>query len=284
MSTILSELHEKRLGAASRSRGLALSLHREALATAGERIAGAQGVLDFELARVATRIESALKAGMTVSEIAELTNLTRQKVYDLRNRSKGRTEDLEMRSLALLGACGALPVARLADQMGIVEDAVTAAVRDLLSEGLVKPLMSVYEGGTQETIFKLTPTGEEQVERWLLHAEREPARISVYVAIDPTERAALSAAAEQVFGPEFFALIEPGTVTGQRTPEFSFNVVAENERQAVDQARIRMAELRQLAGLKARETVVTALAPDNGPLHLTFGSRRSWLIDGFGPA
>lgn len=277
----MSELYKRQRSVAAKSRALVLALHRQTLEEAGERIAAAQGQLDTEISRIGVQIAGAVGAGMRISEIAQLTGLSRQKLYELRDRHMGEIDELDMRTLAQLGASGALPIARVSDQLQVANAHVEVVVRELEEKEFVKPLMSSYEGGRQETFFKLTPAGEEALERWMLDSRLEPARMSVYVAIDSSEQGALRAVAEKVFGPEWFALIEMGTMSGQQSPELAFNVVAESQAEAVAQTRDRMAELRRLAKLKPREVVITALSPA-GPLHLTFGHRRSWMTEGIG--
>ena len=254
------------------------TLYRRMLAEIGDAIKAAQGQLDAEIGRIGVQIDGAIGAGIRVSEIAELTGLSRQKVYDLRDRQRGTQDDLDMRVLAQLGAAGALTAAQVTAHLKLDEKLITKTMGDLESRGFVKPLMSTYQSGRSETHFKLTQAGAVAVERWMLEPEQEPTRVSVYAAIDIGEKEALWDVAIDVFGAEWFAIIEPGTVHGQDTPELAFHVVAESWDDAVVKARERVDELRVMAGVSSRPAVITALVPA-GPLHLTFGRDRQWITN-----
>ena len=252
------------------------ALYRRALAEAGDTIRAAEDQLDAEVERIAVQVHGAISSGIGVSEIAELTGLSRQKIYDLRKRQQVIEEDLDMQILAQLGAAGALTAGQVCGQLGLDKDLVIKVIGELEARGLVRPLMSRYEGGQVETHFKITKDGAIAVERWMLGPEQEPTRVSVYAAIDMNEKEAIRDVAIDLFGPEWFAIIEPETIHGQDTPELAFHVVADSGDDAVIKARERMDELRQMAGVRPRPPVITALAPA-GPLHLTFGRDRDWI-------
>src|SRR4051794_17184148 len=104
----MSELYKRRRATEMRSRTLMQTLYRRVLAEAGETIRVAQDQLDAEVERIASQIHGAIGSGIGVSEISELTGLSRQKIYDLRKRQPIVEENLDMRILAQLGAAGAL--------------------------------------------------------------------------------------------------------------------------------------------------------------------------------
>lgn len=106
--------------------------------------------------------------------------------------------------------------------------------------------------------------------------------MTVYAEIDLDEREALREVAIDIFGPEFHAIIEPGTVSDQGSPELAFSVPADTPDDAVARGRERLAELRHLAGVEWKAPVITAIAPA-GPLHLLFGADRE-KIGEFGDA
>jgi DNA-binding MarR family transcriptional regulator len=263
----------------TKTRALVLALHHSALEEAGERIAAAQGDLEETYANLGPLIAGALGARMQISQIAQLTGISRQKVYELRDRQLGQTEDLEMRTLAQLGASGALTAAQIASQLGLSADQVTAATATLEAGGLIRVVMSGYRGGSTETYYKMSDEGANALERWMLGPEREPTRMCAYVAIAASEQEALRGVAIELFGPDWFAILEPGTVNGQTEPELAFHVVATGGEDAVARARERIEELRRLAGLAPRPAVISAMAPA-GPLHLTYGRDRDWMVGG----
>ena len=186
-----------------------------------------------------------------------------------------------MRALAQLGASGALTISQVSSQLSVADTKAALAIEELERDGLVKPLMSSYEGGQAVTYFKITPDGAEALEHWMLDPEKEPARVTVYVAIGMDEKEGLRNVAIDFFGPEWFAIIEPGTVRDQRDPELAFHVAAENSDEAVARARSRVQELRKVARLEPRPVAITTLMPA-GPLHMTFGHRRAWMTEGLG--
>jgi hypothetical protein len=278
MSDLNKALHLSK----SRSRAWMQALYRQNLADAGESIKTAENQLDTQLKRVGTLIDGSIAAGIRVSEIAEITGLSRQKIYDLRDRQRPDEEDLNMRILARLGAAGALTVSQLSGELRVAEEPVAAEMTDLERQHLVSPLMSSYEGGHSETHFKISTKGAVAVERWMLEPGQEPARVSVYAAIGLREMEAIRQVAIDVFGPEWFAIIQPGTLIGQELPELAFFVVADNGDDAVIKARARLDELRSMAGVRPQTAVITALAPA-GPLHLTFGRDRDSIVTAFEP-
>jgi DNA-binding MarR family transcriptional regulator len=276
----MSDLHRHQRRTALKSRALIHALYRQALEDAGEKIAQAQAELQGEIDRVGLQISGAVDSGISISEIAGLTGLSRQKLYELRQRQQGNLEDLDMRLLAQLAASGALTPSQLSAQLRVEESTVAQILRELEDEGAVRPLISFYEGGEETAHLKISASGEEKLERWMLTPEREPTRMCVYVALEEEEKEPLRAVAMDVFGPEWFAVLESETVRGQSAPELAFYVVAKDSEEAVAAARSRIGELRQLAKVQQRPAVVTAVAPAD-PLRSKL-AQHSGVVDVFG--
>jgi hypothetical protein len=244
---------------------------RRALAEGGARLAAARNGVDAETERLGVLVASAAGAGLTVSRIAELTGLTRQKVYELRDRYAATDVDLEERALAQVASGGATSRPSLAQALQQDADVVDALVERLLTEGSLQTVVTHYRGGEPEGWVQITRAGERQLEEWFEGDAARPARMAVYTAMDPDERKRLVAAATEVFGAEWFAVVEPGTVHAQTWPELAFHVIAHDPGEAVVRGRERLAELRELAELPPGPAVVTAVAPAD-PWHATFGT------------
>jgi DNA-binding MarR family transcriptional regulator len=248
-----------------RSRSLLLALSRNALQEAGQRLSDARASEQHALRMIGQQVNVALRAGMRISEIAELTGLTRQKVYELRDAHGDSAEDLEALVLTQLAASGGQSVEGLVGQLRDVDaDGVRRMLADLQQRGLVRVAATHY--GTDETFDQsllITPDGEAHLEE-LLAAEPGLVRLSVYVAFDPDERPALEAAARDVFGTERFSIIEPGTASDVVLPELAFFLVAADGQQAISLARGRMAEVRAAAGLEPRLPEYIVVAPAGG--------------------
>lgn len=252
-------IHDETRRGQARGKALAAGLTREALDDAGRRIRAAQEHLEREINRVGIHVAGALAAGVRISEISELTGLSRQKVYELRDRFKGVDDQLPHRVAAQLAAAGALSADQLADQLGHAQGAMEAVVANLLQQHWVKPLITEYEGGSNVTFYKLDEAGEEALERWLIEGGEEPKRMTVYIGIEPTEKEPLRNAAIDLLGPEWFAIIEPGTAGDQTNAELAFHVVADDGDTVVARATERVRELRRVAGVEQRPVLITAI-------------------------
>jgi hypothetical protein len=273
----MSELHKNIRREAQKSRSLLQASYRAALTEEGERISAAQAELDAVYEELGPKVTGAVAAGLRVAEIAQLLGLSRQKIYELRGRGRDGVAELQIEILTHLGASGALIPDQLAAQLELGVDEVLPALSVLEKDGAVRTMMSGY-GASLDTYFKLTDVGAARVERWVLGTDREPRRMSVYAEISAGEKEALRSVAIDVLGPEWFAIIEPGTVNLQTSPEIAFSVPADTPEEAIDRGRERLQELRRLAGVKSRIPRITAIAPA-GPLHLLFGADRAQLLD-----
>ena len=197
---------------------------------------------------------------MTVSEIATATGLSRQKVYELRDRFAANPENHEVRVLTQLAAEGGLSEDALSERLELPAGQVAGIVQRLRQGKLVSDLITFYHGKKSESWVRMTPEGEVVLQQWLTH-DRELPRMVVYAVLDPKDRHELSDAAVDFFGAESFAVIEPGTVRSQEHPELAFHVAAGDVHEAVSRGRERLAELRRIANLPPAEALISAVAP-----------------------
>src|SRR5690348_8144602 len=91
----------------ARSRSLLQGLSRSALQEAGDRLAAADAAQQAAIDTIAAHLPAAFAAGLTVTQIAELTGLSRQKVYELRKQTGAGSDDLQRQILIRLAAEGA---------------------------------------------------------------------------------------------------------------------------------------------------------------------------------
>lgn len=256
-----------------RSRAIVQSLSRQALEEAGERLAVAQQRADDELELIAQHIAGAIGVGISISEIARLTGLSRPKVYELRDRYRPADSELEMRVLAQLAASGGLSSEQLADQLDVSLDRVRRAIGALEERSHVRLALTYYDASDPTALYRIAPDAYPTLERWILRTGEEPQLMSVYVVLDNADKEAIREAAIQVLGPELFAVIEPGTVGDQDGPELGFSVAAGDFDKAVARAGERMRELRAAAGLEPKPVLIRAIL-EGRPGYLATAVRR----------
>ena len=209
-----------------------------------------------------------MRADLKLTEIAELTGVSRPTLYSLqRRRAHDDPELLLFDVLASLATAGPLSEEQLAGELGLTRNEGRHLLEDLGERGLIAPAMTEYESDTRMTHYRLTPDGDRELE-WLTSSLREQidASWAVYVQVAPQERAELTAVAASAFGQQRFALIEPSVtnITGSvKDTELAFHVRAPSPRDAGQRATAQLARLRELGGLKARiDRTVLVLADD----------------------
>jgi transcriptional regulator with XRE-family HTH domain len=247
-----------------RSRGLLLAATRHALAELGDELVEAHRAEESALDAVAHYLPGALAAGLSVSDVAELTGLSRQKIYELRRRHTFAEDEASSRVLVQLAAGGPQPVDAITHALDdLSREQVEDALGDLRATNAVTTFSTEYETGTPEEWFALTAEGEARLGDLPVPDDR-PKQSIVYARIHDDERSKLEAAAVAVFGTERFGFIPPGTVSGQEWTELAFPVAAENADAALALGRERLEELRRAAGISQRPAIITAISP--GPL------------------
>jgi len=246
------------------------SAGRERFAVAGDRIRRARALITEETRVVALLVDPVLSAGVSATEAADLLGMSRQSVYDLRQRGIESNEQLEWRLVAYLAAGGAAPLAGLVERTHADEEAVRSALKVLDESQLVKPAIMQYEGGTAEALYRVTTAGVAALEEWVWLTDAGPQLWSVYTPMLPEERESLERVAHDVFGPDWFAVLEPGTVRDQQLAELAFNVTAQSFEEAREQAQIRTTELYRAAGILGGWAIRAILPAD--AWHAQFGS------------
>jgi hypothetical protein len=156
MSTPLFKNRDRR----ARNSRLALQvLHRKELSESGRRIQEGRESAQRELDRVAAFLPGARHAGMTMSEISQLTGLSRPTLYELQSRSGSGERDLTLPILSALGGLGPQTTEQLAGAMKLAEGVVAKAVEDLIARELVSVALGYYTAGAQTAFVMLTEAG-----------------------------------------------------------------------------------------------------------------------------
>jgi hypothetical protein len=144
----------------ARNSRLALQvLHRRELQECGRRINESRDATQREVDRIATFLPGARHAGITMSEISQLTGLSRPTLYELQNRSRVGEPDLARVVLSVLGGLGPQTTEQLAGVTKIAERILAKTVEDLLAQELVSIALGCYTGGTQTAFVMLTEAG-----------------------------------------------------------------------------------------------------------------------------
>ena len=242
---------------------------RERLAAAGDRIRRARELIVEETEDIATLLDPYLLSGVSPTDAAELLGMSRQSVYDLRQRGIAQSTGLERRLLAYLAVGGAASLTGLVERTHAADAAVGRAVETLLEANLITRVVMQYEGGTPEPWYRASEAGLAALEEWVWRTNDRPQMWTVYLPMAPEERGALERVATDVFGAEWFAVLEPGTVRDQNLAELAFNVAAASFDGAREQAAIRTRELYATAGIDGGWAIRTILPAD--VWHAVFG-------------
>jgi hypothetical protein len=246
-----------------RNRALLRALNEEALEEAGTRIRRAQADLSREHDRVAVSIASATEAGIPVAEISQLTGLSRQKIYELRDRVRGGREQFLRRLLAQLVAAGSRATpASLAEEFGASLDKVEQGLEALCQKGLLEPVRITEADDGQTTVFRPTSAAIAEIEGWILRSDHHEGRWRLFVGIDSNEVQPIMGILDQASPDLELAILEPdGNVSDPSGPELGLVVQAPSEPEAVETASRQVRKLRQQANLPQQPVLVTAIAP-----------------------
>jgi hypothetical protein len=164
---------ERRLTQA-RSSSVIKSLHARGLAEAGAARAIALKEAERQLDRIARLLHDALQGGVSMTEIARVTGVSRQTLYELRGRY-GDTADLRFAVLQSLATQGASTARHLAEDVRRPEVEVQPLLADLIDQGLADWLLGDedvrFAGGDFECY--LTMQGLRALEAWSFTDELE---------------------------------------------------------------------------------------------------------------
>jgi transposase-like protein len=166
VSAVSSTNRERRLTQA-RSSSVIKSLHVRGLAEAGAARAVALEEADRQLDRIARLLHDALQGGVSITEVARVTGVSRQTLYELRGRY-GDTVDLRFAVLQSLATQGGSTVGDVAEHVRRPVAEVEALLAELIDQGLAG-----WELGGDDVRFTggdfecyLTMQGLRALEEW----------------------------------------------------------------------------------------------------------------------
>jgi transposase-like protein len=164
---------ERRLTQA-RSSSVIKSLHARGLAEAGAARAAALEEAERQLDRIARLLHDALQGGVSMTEIARVTGVSRQTLYELRGRY-GDTADLRFAVLQSLATQGESTARHVAEHLGRPEAEVEPLLAQLVDQKLagweLDHVDAKFVGGGFECY--LTMQGLRALEEWSFTDELE---------------------------------------------------------------------------------------------------------------
>lgn len=155
-----------------KARGLVRALHLTELENAGLARATALAQADAELQRIAARLPDALDAGISISEIARVTGISRPTLYELRGRHSDSPRDLTLALLQLIGTRGAVPVPELSTAMARPESEYSGVLESLISNDFIEYEIDEGPDGA-EALYVLTAKGHGLLGDWEFISDEE---------------------------------------------------------------------------------------------------------------
>jgi AcrR family transcriptional regulator len=137
------------------------SMHLRGLSEAGTARASALAEAEKQLDRIARLLHDALQGGVTMSEIARVTGVSRQTLYELRGRY-GDTLDLRLAVLQALLTQYPATIERLEEHLGRPTD----EIKPLLSEFLEKGFADESPDPDVGLAYAMTPAGLRLLQDW----------------------------------------------------------------------------------------------------------------------
>jgi AcrR family transcriptional regulator len=146
-----------------KGRELVRSAYVAELQAAGAARAVALHEAEEQLDRIAKVLEDARGAGLSMSDIARITGVSRQTLYELKGRY-GSTEDLGLAVLAVVATSGAITLDALADELGRGRSEVEGVVKSYLDGHLIEE--TVFLDAEGEDALAITEIGEAALLDW----------------------------------------------------------------------------------------------------------------------
>jgi transposase-like protein len=161
----MSSDRERGEAARERIRASVRSLHLGELEAAGEARRAALRCADEELERVAQLLPDALQAGLSVTEIARTTGVSRPTLYELRGRYGASGGDLQLAVLQTVATRGPVTEPGLLKHLSPrPKTEVAAVLKSLVEDRLIEVEPSREEDPRPE--YFVTPEGYERLDRW----------------------------------------------------------------------------------------------------------------------
>jgi hypothetical protein len=149
-----------------KGKALVRALHLSELAAASKARELALHEAESQFDRVARLLPDALNGGISMTEIARVTGISRPTLYELRARYGGSVGDLRLAILQAIIANHAVTVAALSERLGRPSKDISLVVEEFLSGDLLHE--DVEEVGPEEweQRFYVTSNGLAFLEHW----------------------------------------------------------------------------------------------------------------------
>jgi transposase-like protein len=149
------------------------SLHLRGLSEAGTARMAALSEADKQLDRIARLLHDALQGGVSMSEIARVTGVSRQTLYELRGRY-GNTADLRLAVLQAILTQHLASEADLVERVGRPETEVRSVLGELMKQGLVDDSPTADE---DLGAYVVTMAGYRALQDWTLQDDPAAGRL-----------------------------------------------------------------------------------------------------------
>lgn len=147
-----------------RARALVQNLHAAKLADAGEARTSALTLADQELNRIARLLPGALESGLSLTEIARLTGVSRPTLYELRGRY-GDSMHLSLALLQTVASNSPVPAAELRRRLGRPTKDVERVLGSFVEQGFIAHVLTSGDAGP-EPVYAVTGKGLDLLEHW----------------------------------------------------------------------------------------------------------------------
>jgi DNA-binding phage protein len=154
-----------------KGKALVRALHLSELGAAGSARALALHQVDEQLDRVARLLPDALQAGISMSEIARTTGISRPTLYELRARYGGSVGDLRLAILQSVITSTAVTTAGLAERLAREPSEIKVLVGGFLDEGVLDTQVDRVGEDEYEECLYLTANGLQTLEAWIFEAD-----------------------------------------------------------------------------------------------------------------
>jgi hypothetical protein len=166
MATPLFDERDRR---ARNSRLMLQALHRSELTASGDRLKAGREDTQRELQRIGRFLPGARQAGLSMTQISELTGVSRPTLYQLeKDQATQEDRDVPKVILTALGGLGPQTPDQLASVTKIAETTVADAVAGLVAAELVKVLTAYYTPDAPTAFLMLTQAGAEALQGLLV--------------------------------------------------------------------------------------------------------------------
>jgi DNA-binding IclR family transcriptional regulator len=154
-----------------KGKALLRALHLSELGAAGAARALALHQADEQLDRLARLLPDAIEAGISISEIARATGISRPTLYELRARYGGTVGDLRLAILQAILTGNAVTTGAIAERLGRPLAEVDALVSEYLQAGALYGHMELVGEDEYNEVLSVTPLGLENLEAWIFEDE-----------------------------------------------------------------------------------------------------------------